>query len=234
MPSDRSIAFISYSRDDSEFALRLAWDLKSAGARVWLDQLDIQPGQRWARAVQEAMTDAPLLLVILSPSSVSSINVEDEVAFALEEHKTVIPIFFQDCKVPFRLRPFQHADFRSDYGRGLKSLLASLGVKSTAPGKSASSPEPNAVQEIDLEDHEEESIAAVPEPAPARAMKAAARKAPAKKTTAVKKPAKRSAVGRSAAKTTKRGKDTAAKKFAKKTPAKKPAVKKAAPKKATT
>jgi hypothetical protein len=45
-------AFFSYSRDDSEFALRLAADLKAAGANVWLDQLDIAPGQRWARTVQ--------------------------------------------------------------------------------------------------------------------------------------------------------------------------------------
>jgi hypothetical protein len=223
MPSDRSIAFISYSREDSEFALRLAWDLKGAGARVWLDQLDIQPGQRWARAVQEAMTDAPLLLVILSPSSVSSINVEDEVAFALEEHKTVIPIFFQECKVPFRLRPFQHADFRSDYGLGLKSLLASLGVKSSAPGKSAPA-KPNAAQKIDLEEDKEVSIVVVPAHAPAAAKKAAARKAPAKKTAAVKKPAKRSAVGRRTAKTIKRGK----------APATTKSTKKAAPRKATT
>src|SRR5271169_3102645 len=33
---------------DSQFVLRLAEDLKTAGASVWLDQLDITPGQRWA------------------------------------------------------------------------------------------------------------------------------------------------------------------------------------------
>ena len=36
-------AFISYSREDSDFALRLAQDLKSAGAAIWLDQVDINP-----------------------------------------------------------------------------------------------------------------------------------------------------------------------------------------------
>ena len=35
-------AFVSYSRDDSEFVLRLAGDLKAAGAKVWLDRLDIE------------------------------------------------------------------------------------------------------------------------------------------------------------------------------------------------
>ena len=132
MATDVQVGFISYSRDDSEFALRLAADLKAAGANVWLDQLDIAPGRRWAREVQDALNNCHRLLVILSPSSVSSTNVEDEVAFALEEHKTVIPVFHRDCKVPFQLRPFQYVDFRTDYDRGLKTMLRTLGVEQPA------------------------------------------------------------------------------------------------------
>lgn len=49
------VAFFSYCREDSDFALRLAGDLKEAGASVWLDQLDIVPGQRWDRAVEDAL-----------------------------------------------------------------------------------------------------------------------------------------------------------------------------------
>lgn len=30
--------FISYSREDSEFALKLAQDLRAAGAHIWMDQ----------------------------------------------------------------------------------------------------------------------------------------------------------------------------------------------------
>ena len=122
-------AFFSYSRDDSEFALRLAGDLKAAGAHVWLDQLDIEPGQRWARAVQDALNNSPRMLVILSPSSVESTHVDDEVNFALEEHKTVIPVLYRDCKVPFQLRPFQYVDFRADYSAGLKILLKTQGTE---------------------------------------------------------------------------------------------------------
>jgi len=129
LPTDVPTAFFSYSRDDSEFALQLAADLKTGGANVWLDQLDIEPGQRWARSVQEALTSSLRLLVILSPSSVTSTNVEDEVTFALEEHKTVIPVLYRDCKIPFQLRPFQYIDFRTDYARGLKVMLKTLGAK---------------------------------------------------------------------------------------------------------
>ena len=126
MANERQAAFISYSREDSEFALRLARDLKAAGAAVWLDQLDIAPGQRWARAVQEALNDCPRMLIILSPASASSTNVDDEVGFALEEGKTVIPVLFRECKIPFRLRPFQYVDFRGDYDHGLQGLVRVL------------------------------------------------------------------------------------------------------------
>ena len=119
-------AFFSYSREDSDFALRLAQDLKAAGASVWLDQLDILPGQRWDRAVEDALTSCPRMLVILSPASVNSTNVMDEVSFALEENKVVIPIVYKDCTIPFRLRRVQYLDFRRDYDRELKELLKTL------------------------------------------------------------------------------------------------------------
>jgi hypothetical protein len=146
LPSDGTTAFISYSREDSEFVLRMARDLKAAGANVWLDQLDIQPGQRWARALQDAITNAPRFLVILSPASVNSTNVEDEVSFALEEHKTIIPVLYCDCKVPFQLRPYQYADFRTDYDRGLKILLHTMGVEAPAGGVAAVVDAPKKVQ----------------------------------------------------------------------------------------
>ncbi len=42
--TEESKAFFSYSRLDAEFALKLAKDLRNAGASVWIDQLDISPG----------------------------------------------------------------------------------------------------------------------------------------------------------------------------------------------
>jgi formylglycine-generating enzyme required for sulfatase activity len=122
-------SFFSYSRDDSEFVLRLAGDLKAARASVWMDQLDIVPGQRWDSAVEDALANCPCMIVILSPASVNSTNVMDEVSFALEEKKTVIPVIHKDCTVPFRLRRLQHVDFRQDYGRGLKELLKTLAAE---------------------------------------------------------------------------------------------------------
>src|SRR5271167_4882278 len=60
--------FISYSREsreDSQFALRLAKDLRDDGVPVWIDQLDLQPGQ----TVEEILAASAGLFVILSPES---------------------------------------------------------------------------------------------------------------------------------------------------------------------
>jgi Tfp pilus assembly protein PilF len=145
-------AFFSYSRNDSEFALRLAEDLKAAGQNVWLDQLDIVPGQQWDRAIEEELTRSPRILVILSPSSVESPNVMDEVSFALEEGKTVVPIIYKNCKIPFRLRRLQHVDFTQDYARGLKNLLKALVTRPNAEERAPMVSEPQGQVQAEIRD----------------------------------------------------------------------------------
>src|SRR5712692_613801 len=131
-------AFISYSREDSEFALRLARSLKSSGATVWLDKLDISPGLHWDSAVEKALEDCPCVLGILS--SVTNKNVMDEVSFAMDEGKSVIPALYRDCRIPFRLRRVQYVDFRTEYESGLRELVKALGVEERAVPE-ASKPE---------------------------------------------------------------------------------------------
>jgi hypothetical protein len=127
MVAETGKIFCSYARADDEFALKLAKDMKSAGASIWLDQLDIPKGQRWDRAVEEALQTCEYLLVILSPVSVESHNVMDEVSFALEEKKQVLPVLYRSCKLPFRLRRVQYIDFTVDYEDGLLQLRKALG-----------------------------------------------------------------------------------------------------------
>lgn len=142
---DIPIAFFSYSREDSEFALRLANDLRAGGSAVWIDQLDIGPGERWDRVVQSALENCPSVLVILSPASVSSNNVLDEVSFALDQQKTLIPVLYRDCDIPFRLRRFQHVDFRGDYDRMLQELRKCLHI-SQPPAATETAAPPATVQ----------------------------------------------------------------------------------------
>ncbi len=129
MAADTPTAFVSYSRVDSEFAMQLAEHLKAAGANVWLDQLDIEPGTPWDSAIEEALLKSTHMLVVLSTVSVTSDNVRDEVSYALSQQMKVIPVLYRECKVPFRLARLQHIDFRNDYDSAFKALLRTLRVE---------------------------------------------------------------------------------------------------------
>src|SRR5271156_659894 len=136
MATEVQPAFLSYCRADSEFVLRLAEDLKSAGANVWVDQLDIKPGTPWDRAVEDALHKSSLIHLVLSPDSVNSDNVRDEVSFAPSKQKRVIPIVYRECDVAFRLARLQHIDFRADYARERSTLLVALGAQQGSHTKS--------------------------------------------------------------------------------------------------
>jgi len=165
---DTQQAFCSYCREDSAFALRLAGDLKAAGAHVWLDQLDIVPGQRWDRAVEDALAACPRMLVILSPVSVESTNVMDEVSAALEADKTVIPVIYGDCKIPFRLRRLQHVDFRLDYHIALVQLLKAFGI---TPQGEAHERQTRSRPELSAHTHTQHRSAEAATPGPTRGEK---------------------------------------------------------------
>src|SRR5438046_2664417 len=128
------LAFLSYARADAEFVLRLAKDLREGGASVWIDQLDIAPGQRWDRAVEDALAKCAQLVVVLSPSAVESTNVMDEVSLALEDGKTVVPVLHRQCKIPFRLRRLQYVDLSLDYKAGHDRLLETIGSGAVGTG----------------------------------------------------------------------------------------------------
>jgi hypothetical protein len=140
MGAESHTAFFSYSREDSDFAKKLAADLKSTGASVWMDQLDIEPGVRWDDAVSQALESSPRVLVILSPASAKSENVSDEVSFALSKQKHVIPVLYRECDVPFRLARLQYVDFRTNYNTALQELTGALALKPTPSAAVASEP----------------------------------------------------------------------------------------------
>jgi hypothetical protein len=52
----------------------------------------------------------------------------DEVSYALESGKKIIPVLLEDCLPPFRLRRLQRIDFTKDYNNGLSQLLAAIEV----------------------------------------------------------------------------------------------------------
>ena len=51
----RQKTFLSYSRVNNSFAIKLAKELKSEGFDIWLATLDIPLGARWDMEVEKAL-----------------------------------------------------------------------------------------------------------------------------------------------------------------------------------
>jgi len=132
-------SFISYSRTDADFVLRLCQDLRAAGISIWLDKLDIRPGEDWDDSVARGLADCGRMVVVLSPTAVASDNVLDEVGYALSKKTPLIPILLQDCEVPYRLNRIQYIDFRHSYDDGFKELSLAMQGSMAGPGEAVNS-----------------------------------------------------------------------------------------------
>jgi hypothetical protein len=120
--------FISYSRKDQDFAKQLAKSLLQVGFGVWLDIEDIPAGVKWSTAIQNALQTSEAMLVILSPDSMSSVNVEDEWQYFLDRGKTIIPILWRPCEIHFQLSRLQYIDFaHHNFANSFDRLIAELG-----------------------------------------------------------------------------------------------------------
>ncbi len=90
--------FISYSRRDSEFVARLASDLDAQVAGVWFDQSTIQLGQKWHDEIMEGIHNCKAFILVLSPDSIQSRYVQEEVSKALELGKTIFPVIYRPAE----------------------------------------------------------------------------------------------------------------------------------------
>jgi len=138
MPAEELKYFITYTYSDSEFVIQLVKELRAAGANLWLDQLDILGGEHWDRAVEKALKSCKGMIAVLSPEAVASNNVMDEVSYALDEGKVVVPVLLRCCDVPLRLRRVHYVDFTTGYEKGFADLLRALHIEQPArpPGDS--------------------------------------------------------------------------------------------------
>lgn len=109
--------FLSYSRKDAAFALGLARSLEALGHSVWIDTEDIVASGEdlWRRSIVNGIVGCDVLLLVLSPNSVTSQNVEREITVAAEEKKRIVPVVFRPCEIPpgflYELAGVQRIDF---------------------------------------------------------------------------------------------------------------------------
>ena len=88
---DKLRIFISYSRDDMEFADQLEATLRLAGYLPTIDR-EISGGEDWERRLSELIGDSDTVVVVLSPSWVNSASCAWEAREAQRLGKRIIPV----------------------------------------------------------------------------------------------------------------------------------------------
>lgn len=79
--------FISHAESDSAVALRLAAALEQAGLDPWLAEQELYPGDNWAEVIGRGLAEAEAMVVLLSPESVQSRWMRNEIVYALGEER---------------------------------------------------------------------------------------------------------------------------------------------------
>lgn len=141
--------FVCYAHDEREIVLEQIDWLRSQGFEVWFDEA-IEVGSRWSEDLARAVDGCAVFLYFLSPRSTSSRYCLDEVHFALECGRPIVPVEIAPVTLTPGLklsiggthRIFMHRmptqDFRLKLASGLHSAI--LGDKVAHPIESRAAP----------------------------------------------------------------------------------------------
>ncbi len=131
MPQRQPRVFISHSSADKPFVRVLVGELSDAGLDVWFDAHELRPGDSIVQGISGGLSDSDYLVIVLSPDSVRSAWVQQELNTALWTQLSgrgvvVLPVLYRDCEIPVLLRDRIYADFRNTIGDGYRRALERL------------------------------------------------------------------------------------------------------------
>jgi TIR domain/Sel1 repeat len=128
--------FISYSREDLDFADQLAAALDLSGFECFIDREGISGGEAWKRRLGNLISEADTVVFVLSPSSARSEICAWEVEEAARLNKRILPVIcrpLEGASPPPRLRDLNYIFFYkeptvpgSGFGTGLATLVTAL------------------------------------------------------------------------------------------------------------
>ena len=84
--------FISYSSKNADVANQVMTYLEQHGIQCWIAPRNIAPGKEWVPAIQEALREAKVFVLIYTDESNASRQVMNEVALAFNAEKIMVPL----------------------------------------------------------------------------------------------------------------------------------------------
>ncbi len=146
--------FVSYAHLDREQVYADIERLHDEGHRIWYDE-GIRGGADWADTLAWAIENATQFLLFLSPRSMASENVLDEIHWARESRVPIVPLWLEAVALPrslgFRLgRQHGIEKFRMEPDQYRDALDDAL-EPATRRGSAAAAPARPAAAEAELE-----------------------------------------------------------------------------------
>lgn len=109
--------FVSYSRRDSEFVGHLVDSITARGKQVWLDTEGIADAEVFPEAIKRAIEGSDAFVFVITPSAVESAYCENEVEYAREMQKRIVPVLrdpVPDPELPAEIRDRNWIPFTED------------------------------------------------------------------------------------------------------------------------
>jgi hypothetical protein len=140
--------FVSYSRRDATFVTRLVAMLEGDGHDVWVDTDDIRGSEEWRASIVRGIRQADVVVLVISPHSMASEDVDREVTVAAQEGRRIVPVLLEPAplsdSIGYELAGVQHVSFADrpfeEAVAELRSALVSDRPAASAPRRSASAP----------------------------------------------------------------------------------------------
>jgi len=90
--------FISYASEDRVAADALCSALESRDIPCWIAPRDVLPSMRWGAAINQAISDSLLMVLLLSGNANRSDHIANEVQAATHAHVAVLPLRIEDVQ----------------------------------------------------------------------------------------------------------------------------------------
>lgn len=122
--------FISHSSSDNPFVRQLVKKITDTGLHVWVDEHDLVVGDPLAEKIGNALSNARVILIIISKASVESKWLKYELNIAtsrmVQGKCRVIPIVIDNAELPEEVQGLLYADCRVSLDTGWNSILTAL------------------------------------------------------------------------------------------------------------
>jgi hypothetical protein len=123
--------FICHASEDKPFVNLLAKALDEQVVGHWYDKREIKVGDSIVEKINDGLSDATHLIVVLSAASVKKPWVKREMSASLmrqlgDRSIKILPILREHCVIPPLLADIKYADFCADFDCGFADLIDSL------------------------------------------------------------------------------------------------------------